>query len=111
MKLLAYLTTDLVNASTVESFASQHCIPVQTIEPRDLTKLDFSHFDLILDWDYIPDEIRVWLMRTAELKVVAIHGYGVSDSLAGFLPRRGVFYSPKLTQHFLFAISASKKAA
>jgi len=111
MRLLGYLTTDPVNATTAEALAAQHGVDLQIVEPRDLPRLEAERIDLVLDWDFIPEDYRAKLLNGTAVNVVAIHGYGLSDSLASFLPRRGILCGPRLDQHFLQALTGKDNAA
>jgi hypothetical protein len=111
MRLLGYITTDPVNATTAEALAAQHGVDFQIVEPRDLPRLEREPIDLVVDWDFIPEDYRARLLNSTALKVAAIHGYGISDSLASFLARRGIICSPRLDQHFFQALTGKDNAA
>ena len=111
MKLLGYLTTDPCNATTAEALAAQHGVNLQIVEPRELPRLECEPIDRVVDWDFIPEDYRTKLLNGAALNIVAIHGYGLSDSLASFLPRRGIICGHRLDQHFLRALTGKDNAA
>jgi hypothetical protein len=111
MKPLGYFTTDPCNATTAKALAAQHGVDLQIVEPRDLPRLEDEPIDLIVDWDFIPEDDRVSLLNGTSLKIVGIHGYGLSDSLTRFLPRRGNVCSRRFDQHFLQALTGKDNAA
>ena len=111
MRLLGYLTTDPCNAAAAEALAAQHGMDLRIVEPRDLPRLEREPIDLVVDWDFTPVDARAQLLNGTAVNVVAVHGHGVSDSLASFLPRRGIVRSPRLDQHFLKALSGRDDAA
>ena len=91
-----YLTIDQVNAVTAEELADEHGVPLELVEPRDLPRLENENTRLIVDWDFLPDDYRDRVLTSPALHVVAIHGYNVPDSVAAFLPRRGILCFTKL---------------
>lgn len=111
MGLLGYLTTDPVHGATAEALAAQHGLDLRVVEPRDLPRLEDEQIGLVVDWDFIPEEDRANLLNGTALKIVGIHGYGLSESLASFLPRRGILCSPRLDQHFMQALTGRGNAA
>jgi hypothetical protein len=111
MRLLGYLTTDPVNAATAETLAARLGIALQIIEPRDLPWLECEPIDLVVDWDFIPEDYRARLLNGMAVNIVAIHGYGLSDSLASFLPRCGIFCGRRLDQQLMEALTGREDAA
>jgi hypothetical protein len=111
MKPLGYLTTDPLNATSAEALAEQLGVSLQVVEPRDLPRLEDGRIDLVVDWDFIPDDYRAGLVNNAELSIVAVHGFGLSESLVGFLLRRGILFSHRLDQYFLQALTGRGDAA
>ena len=108
MKLLArlhYVTIDAVNASWAEELAARAAVPLEVVEPRDLPRLEEQQAHLVLDWDHLPDDERVKLLN-GTAKVVAVHGYNLSESLTRFLPRRGIHCSPRLDDSFFQSLRA-----
>jgi hypothetical protein len=49
MRLLGYLTTDPVNAATLEALAAQDGLEIRVVEPRDLPRLEGQRIDLVVD--------------------------------------------------------------
>src|ERR1700730_15175672 len=82
MRLLGYITTDPINATTAQALAAQHGVDFRSVDPRDAPRLEREPIDLVVDWDFIPEDYRARLLNSTALKVAAIHGYGISDSLA-----------------------------
>jgi hypothetical protein len=111
MNLLGYLTTDACNATAAEALAARHCLHLEIVEPRDLPRLEREPIDLVVDWDFIPEDYRSKLLNSMAVNIVAIHGYGLSESLAGFLRRRGIECNPRLNQRFLQALIGRDNAA
>jgi hypothetical protein len=111
MSPLGYLTTDPVNAAMAEALAAQHGVDLLVVEPRDLPRLVSERIDLVVDWDFIPEDYRAELLNGTTLNIVGIHGYGLSGSLASFLPRRGILCSPRLDQQFLQGLTGRDNAA
>jgi hypothetical protein len=105
-----YLTTDPVNAAHAEGLAEANGIPLEVADPRDLPRLEREQAPVILDWDHLPPEYRTRLLNGTRVTVLAVHGYGIPDSVASFLPRRGVICSRRLDNE-LFAALARARAA
>jgi len=94
-----YLSTDPVNIAAAEELAAARGLDLDLLElaePRDMPRIEKQNALLIVDWDHIPPDYRDRVLDSPALRVVAIHGYGVSDSVARFLPRRGILYFKRL---------------
>jgi len=111
MKLLGYLTTDPCNTTTAEALAAQHGVDFQIVEPREMPRLEREPIDLVVDWDFIPEDYRAKLFNGTAVNIVAIHGFGLSDSIASFLPRRGIVCSLRFDRHFMQALIGKDHAA
>src|SRR5262249_36889811 len=81
MRLLGYLTSAPCNAAAAEALAAAHDMAVRIVEPRDLPRLEREPIDLVVDWDFSPADSRAKVLNGTAVNVVAVHGYGVSDSL------------------------------
>jgi len=111
MRVLGYMTTDPVNANTAQALAARHGLDLQVVEPRDLPRLKGERMDLVIDWDFIPEDCRAILRKNTAVNIVAIHGYDLDDSLALFLPLRGILFSPRLDQQLMKALTGMGDAA
>jgi hypothetical protein len=111
MKLLGYLTTDSMNAATAEVLAARYGLKLEVVEPRDLPQLECQSVDFVLDWDFIPEDSQAELLNSTAVNIVAVHGYNLSDGLAGFLPRRGIICSPRLDCRLVQALASPARAA
>jgi hypothetical protein len=110
-KLLGYLTTNPQHAATAEALATQHGFDLEIVEPRELLRLEHEHADLVLDWDFLPEEYQKHLLNGTTVNIVAIHGYNLSDSLAAFLPRRGILCARRLDEQLFQALRGDADAA
>lgn len=106
-----YFTPDSLNAATAEVLADRHGVDLEVAEPRDLPRLERERADLIIDWDFVPEDYRTKLLNGSVVNVVAVHGYNVPDSVASFLPRRGIIFSRRLDDHFFQALAGLDQAA
>jgi hypothetical protein len=111
MKKLYYLTTDDVNATTAQSLASGLGIDLEPAEPRDLPRLMGEDAEVVLDWDHLPPDDRSGLLNGSAVRLVGVHGYNIGDSVASFLPLRGVVVSRHLDQAFVAALARRATAA
>jgi hypothetical protein len=108
---LYYLTTDPLNGRTAEGLASVEGIQLEIAEPRDLPRLERERAEVVLDWDFIPPEDHSYLLNGCAVQLVGVHGYKVGDSVASFLPQRGVVVSRHLDQAFVAALARRASAA
>lgn len=105
-----YLTIDATNAATAQELADRHAVPLNVAEPRDLSRLEREEARIVLDWDFLPD-YRAKLLNGSAAKVVALHGFQIPDSVASFLPRRGIIVSRRLDDYLFQALAGLAKAA
>jgi hypothetical protein len=108
---LYYLTIDLLNARTAEELAFAAGIDLEPAEPRDLPRLEKHQAEVILDWDYLPPEDRSYLLNGCAVQLVGVHGYNIADSVASFLPQRGIVVSRYLDEAFFTALADRARAA
>ena len=106
-----YLTTDPLNAATAESHAARHGLELKVVEPRDLPRLEQDRASVVVDWDFLPEDLRTYLLNGTAVQVVAFHGYDLGDSVAGFLPRRGILCGPRLDENFFQELVRGSSAA
>ena len=92
--------------AVVAALAAKFGLKIRIVEPRDLPLLAQEQADLIVDWDYLPDDCRKQLLNVAAFSIVAIHGYNINDDLAAFLVRGGII-CPHWLDDKLFAELAS----
>jgi hypothetical protein len=111
MKKLYYLTTDPVNASAAEGLAFAEELDLETAEPRDLPRLEREGGEVVLDWDFLPPEVRSHLLNGSAVQLVGVHGFQVGDSVASFLPPRGIVVSRHLDRAFVAALARRARAA
>jgi hypothetical protein len=110
-KQLYYLTTDEANASMAEPLVFAEGIHLEPADPRDLPRLRRKAAAVVLDWDHVPPETRAHLLNGFAGHLVGLHGYQISDSVAGFLPQRGIVVSRRLDQAFVAALAGPARAA
>jgi hypothetical protein len=110
-KKLYYLTTDPVNAFRAKGLAADENIDLELAEPRDLPCLEQAAANVVLDWDYLPREHCDHLLNGPAVRVVGVHSYDLSDSVASFLARRGIVVSRHLDQAFVAALVERSRAA
>jgi hypothetical protein len=110
-KRLWYITPDtLFNGSAAAALAGSHGLALDIAEPRDLKRLEREQADVVIDWDGMPPDYRARLLNGTAVRVVAVHGFNVPDSVSGFLARRGVLISPRLGHAFFQALAAVRAA-
>ena len=107
---LYYLTTDAENADDAQRLAADEGIDLEVAEPRDLLRLEREGAGVVLDWDSVPHEYRSPLLD-GSARLVAVHGYQLSDSVTSFLPRRGTLVSRHLDRAFVAALAGRPSAA
>jgi hypothetical protein len=98
---LGYLTTDPVNAATAEALAAECGLGLHVVGPRDLPWLEYQGADLVVDWDFIPEDYQARLLNGTGANVVAVHGYNLGDGVAGLLAGRGLVCG-RLPDHAFF---------
>src|SRR5262245_26959161 len=108
---LYYLTIDDANRCRFEGLAVAERLDGEAVEPRDLAWLEREQAEVVLDWDYLPSDDRSRLLNGSAVQVVGIHGYNLSESVASFLPRRGIVVSRHLDQMFVAAVAQRNRAA
>ncbi len=91
-----HLTVDPLNAATAEVLAAERGVWLEPAQPRDVLRLEKENALLIVDWDYLPKDDRDRVLASSALRVVAIHGFTLADSVVSFLRRRGVLCFKKL---------------
>jgi hypothetical protein len=106
-----YLTTDSGNAATAEALAVRRGLELEIVEPRDLPRMEREQANVIIDSDFLPADLQSYLINGMEVQVVAIHGYNLSDSVASFLPRRGIVCGRRLDEQFFRELVESSSAA
>jgi hypothetical protein len=111
MKRLYYLTTDESNACTALSLAAAVGIDLEAVGPRDLPRLEREEAEVLLDWDFVPPDERSHLLNGSAARVVGVHGFQVSDSVASFLPLRGIVVSRHLDRAFVATLAGRGSAA
>jgi hypothetical protein len=84
---------------------------LEVVGPRDLSRLEREQVELILDWNFIPEEERQSLLKSTSVNVLGVHGFSFSEALAGFLSRRGSVCSTRLDKCFFDALDATSNAA
>jgi hypothetical protein len=107
---LFYLTIDNLNAATAEALAAEHGFPLEVIEPRDLPGLG-EGAAVILDWDYLPEDVRSNLVESVAITLVAVHGHNLGDVLAGFLTKRNIACSSSLDRALFRSLAGTEAAA
>jgi hypothetical protein len=110
-QVFQYLTIDQVNGAAAKVMAEQHGVALELAEPRDMPRLEDEGALVILDWDFLPPEHRSRVLESQALRVVAVHSYGLSDSIAGFLSRRGILYFKRLGPEVFAGIKGLAPAA
>jgi hypothetical protein len=111
MKRLYYLTTDETNACTALELAAAVGIDLEVAGPRDLPRLEREEAEVLLDWDFVPPDERSRLLNGSAARVVGVHGFQVSDSVASFLPLRDILVSSHLDRPFVTALAGRDSAA
>jgi hypothetical protein len=111
MTKLYYLTTDDVNGTAAQDLATALGIDLEAAEPRDVARLKGEGAEVVLDWDHLPPEDRSSLLNGFAVRVVGVHGYNIADSVASFLPLRGVVVSRHLDLAFVAALARRVTAA
>jgi hypothetical protein len=86
-------------------------LELEVAEPRDLTRLEREQASVIIDSDSLPADLQSYLSNGTAVRVVAIHGYNLSDSVASFLPRRGIDYGRRLDEQFFRELAEGSSAA
>lgn len=104
MKPIFYLSIDPANAAAAAALAKRAGITLRTAEPRDLPALERDFADVVLDWDFIPEDYRDAILIGTRINLIAVHGYGVGDLLATCLPRNGVIYRKRLDRGLFRAL-------
>src|SRR5262245_27078414 len=105
-----YVTIDETNAQAMLLLAAS--CGVEVAGPRDLAWLQERNAEVVLDWDFLPGDERARLVDDdGRLRLVGLHGYGLSDSVAGFLRRAGVLVSGRLDEEFVRALLRQPEAA
>lgn len=110
-EMLYYVTTDETNASSALGLASAAGIHLEPAEPRDLPLLEREAARVVLDWDYLPADLRARLLNGTACRLAGVHGYQVGDSVGGFLAVRGIVVSRHLDEAFVAALADSASAA
>jgi len=105
-KALRYLTTDALNAATAEALAARYGLDFEVIEPRDLQQPECKTNNLLVDWDFVPQDYQEKLLNGRIADIVGIHGYHVAESDASVLSCRGIIFSSRLDHHLLEALAA-----
>jgi hypothetical protein len=106
-----YLTVDQLNAATAEQLADDRGVSLEPAEPRDIPQLEKQNARIILDWDFIPPDYRDRVLASSTLRVVAIHGFNVPDSVAAFLQRRGILSFKLLCPEMFRSLDSISPAA
>jgi hypothetical protein len=105
-KALRYLTTDALNAATAEALAARYGLDFEVIEPRDLQRPECKTNNLLVDWDFVPQDYQEKLLNGRIADIVGIHGYHVAESDVSVLSCRGIIFSSRLDHHLLEALAA-----
>src|SRR5438105_2381786 len=105
MQPVRYLTTDSMNAATAGALVAMYGLELEIVEPRDLPRLERQSANLIVDWEFIPEDYLARLLNSTAVIIIAVHGYNLDEGLAGFLPRRGITYSPRLDDRLFQALA------
>jgi hypothetical protein len=91
-KALRYLTTDALNAATAEALAARYGLDFEVIEPRDLQQPECKTNNLLVDWDFVPQDYQEKLLNGRIADIVGIH----------WVPCRGVRCKrPVLSRNYL----------
>lgn len=106
---LWYLTTDDLNGATTAVLAQRQGVPLEVVEPRDLPRFEREEAEVVLDWDYLPEEECDHLLNGSPNRVVAVHGYNL-PAWASFLVRRGIVVSSRLDEHVFQALAGRRTA-
>jgi hypothetical protein len=97
--LVAYLTTDEVNATVAVRLGARHGIIVYPIAPRDLP-LDVQTDGMLYDLDFptspLREEVLAGLPLLRAAVPSAVHGYSLDGRLARALTTRGVVVARRL---------------
>jgi hypothetical protein len=105
---LSYMTTDPLNAATADQLALKYRLNLEVVEPRDLPLLEAHGADVILDWDFLPNDYRAKILNGMDLNVLAVHGRDLDEALSSFLPQRGIFCASRLDHHLFEALVGSE---
>ena len=57
------------NAAAAETHADRCGLTLEVVDPRDLSRLARERADVVLDWDYLPEEMRGRLLDGATVNV------------------------------------------
>src|SRR6476620_3268639 len=102
MNKMYYLTQDRLNAATAEELAEQHGLELEVVEPRDVPRLSEGY--IILDWDFLPADLRSNLLGGSRVIPIGVHGHNLGESLESFLPEQGTVWSRWLDDEFFHMI-------
>ena len=78
---------------------------LEVVEPRDLPRLQREKADLVVDWDFLPEDHQAKLLNGTPVKVVAVHGFNLGESLSSFLPPREILFTRHLDDHLFRALA------
>jgi hypothetical protein len=106
---LLYLSVDEVNIAQALELADELGLDLEPVEPRD--RAHFSAGVLVLDWDSISSELGTSVLRSADVRVVGVHGYNVPEPLESFLPERGVATGRRLSREVFEALRDERRPA
>jgi hypothetical protein len=94
--ILHYITIDQLNGETARLLALDHGLELIIAEPGERPRLERQRAAVVVDWDCLPNEARSELLNSARLRIVAVHGYTVSESLKSHFARCQIAYDRQL---------------